>query len=92
MTKNIGKTCSRCWIFLALPADLQKKASVMKKFEAICSEMSRLSAAADPMMSFSLMCASRGMSRREADEMFYRELGMSGEEVLEAFQSTSDHF
>lgn len=40
----------------------------------------------EPFADFSLMCIAAGVSRRDADNMLYEELGMSGDEILTAFR------
>ena len=59
------------------------------KFEALCQELLALKGEDRADFSFPLMCMAHGLGRNEAEEMFYREFGLSGEEVLEALGSAN---
>ena len=63
-----------------------------EKFEALCQELLTLTGEDRADFSFPLMCMAHGLGRNEAEEMFYREFGLSGEEVLEALRSGNSNF
>lgn len=68
-----------------MPA-LQKKDMGMEKFEAMCDWIMNPPFAAEKSLMCSVMCASLGIDRRDADEFLYKELGLSCEAAIEAFR------
>lgn len=86
MTNDGVESCWKCCCFLAETPALQKKDMDMKEFESICGWILNPPFEAGPALMFSLMCASLGIDRYRADNMFYKKMGMSCEEAIEACQ------
>lgn len=67
---------------------MQKEMRAMKtnEFEAICGWIMNPPFVTEPSLMSSLMCVFLGIDRGKADNLFYREMGMSCEEAIEAVQ------
>lgn len=71
-----------------------KRNATMKnnEFEAICRWIMNPPFVTEPALMFSLMCVAVGIDRDRADNLFYREMGISCVEAIEAVQSGIDRF
>lgn len=61
-------------------------AMIKEKFEMLCSGIMKTLPDCEPELAFRLMCLSYGIRRKDAENLFYEKFGLSGKEVVEAFQ------
>lgn len=83
---KVWKVAGNVAVFLRKRQLCRKKDMDMKEFESICGWILNPPFEAGPALMFSLMCASLGIDRYRADNMFYKKMGMSCEEAIEACQ------
>lgn len=60
---------------------------MMKKYESLCARILQMESHLEPKLDLSIMSMFSGMKSKEADEIFFQELGMSGAEVIRSLCS-----